>query len=82
MAKKSQHVVPDPKGGWVVKKGGSERASKHFERQQDAIDWARQLSKKQQTELVIHGRDGTIRQKDSYGRDPLPPEDHKPATVD
>ena len=77
MAGKSHHVVPDPEGGWNVTKGGSQRASKHFERQQDAIDWARDVSRNQRTELVIHRRDGTIRQKDSHGRDPHPPQDRK-----
>jgi hypothetical protein len=28
--------------------------------------------------VVIHGRDGKIRDKDSYGHDPCPPKDKKP----
>ena len=32
MAGKSHHVVPNPDGGWDVKKGGAERASGHFDR--------------------------------------------------
>ncbi|MDX6280180.1 MAG: hypothetical protein QOH03_1251, partial [Kribbellaceae bacterium] len=35
MAKNSHHVVPDPKGGWSVKKGGAVRASRHFERKSE-----------------------------------------------
>jgi len=27
--------------------------------------------------VVIHGRDGKIRDKDSYGNDPVPPKDKK-----
>lgn len=53
-------------------RGGSERASKHFERQQEAIEWGRQVSQNQGTELVIHRRDGTIREKDYHGQVPLP----------
>ena len=37
MAKNSHHVVPAPNGGWNVKKGGAERASKHFEKKEDAV---------------------------------------------
>ena len=77
MTDKSHHVVPDPDGGWNVLKGGSDRASKHFEIQQAAIEWARKVSRTQKTELVIHRRDGTILQKDLQGHDPLPPRDHK-----
>ena len=77
MAKSSHHVVPAPDGGWSVKKGGAERASKHFEKQTQAIDWARNASKNARTELVIHRRDGTIRQKDSHGTDSLPPRDKR-----
>jgi hypothetical protein len=77
MTDKSHHVVPDPDGGWNVLKGGSDRASKHFNAQQDAIEWARKVSKTQKTELFIHRRDGTILKKDSHDHDPLPPKDHK-----
>lgn len=73
MAKTSHHVIPAIQGGWSVKKGGAERASKHFEKQTQAIDWARNASKNAKSELVIHRRDGTIRQKDSHGADLLPP---------
>lgn len=77
MAKRSHHVVPAPSGGWSVKREGADRASKHFEKQSHAIEWARTASKEEKGELVIHGRDGTVRAKDSYGRDPLPPRDKR-----
>ena len=69
----TRHVVPNPDGGWDSKKGGAERASKHFEKKQDAVDYSRELSKKQKTELVIHKKDGTIQKKDSHGNDNFPP---------
>jgi len=77
MTAKTHHVVPDPDGGWNVLKGGADRASRHFDNQDEAIHWARKVSRTQNTELVIHKRDGTIRWKDSHGHDPLPPRDHK-----
>ena len=77
MAKKSTHVVPDPNGGWSVKRGGASRASRRFENQRDAITYARNISRNEGAEFVIHRQDGTIRSKESYGRDPFPPRDVK-----
>lgn len=75
MAKNSHHVVPDPNGGWSVKKEGASRASKRFDQKRDAVTYAKNISKDQGSELVIHGRDGTIIEKDFYGNDPNPPRD-------
>jgi hypothetical protein len=41
--------------------------------QQEAIDAATALARKQRTELYIHGRDGRIRERNSYGNDRHPP---------
>jgi uncharacterized protein YdaT len=61
MAKsESHHVVPNPDGGWDLKKAGSSRTSGHFDTQQDAIDRGREVSANQNTELFIHARDGQI----------------------
>ena len=73
MAKPSHHVVPGPNGGWNVKRGGSLRASKHFETKEDAEVWGLQISRQEGSELVIHKRDGTIERKNSYGGDLLSP---------
>jgi hypothetical protein len=60
-------------GEWGVKNDGADRASRRFPTQAAAISWGRKQSAKNRSELVIHGRDGTIRDKDSFGRDPHPP---------
>ena len=74
MAKrKEHHVVPNSKGGWDIKKGGGVRSIKHFDRKTDAESRAREISKYQGSELVIHGRDGKIQRSDSHGNDPHPP---------
>ena len=77
MPGKSHHVVPDPDGGWAVRKGGAKRVSKHFDRKTEAVSWGREVSRRQGSEFVIHKRDGTIQRKDSHGNDPLPPRDRK-----
>lgn len=75
MTRKTHHVVPDPEGGWDVKKGGATKSSKHFDNKQNAVDWGRQVSRNQKSEFLIHGRDGKIQQSDSHGGDPNPPKD-------
>lgn len=69
MTRTSYHVIRSPNGGWSVKKGRVSRASKHFDTQADAIEWAKKASKTQGGEFVVHGRDGTIRSRDTYGGD-------------
>ena len=38
---------------------------------------ARHLAQQNQSELVIHRPNGQIRDKDSLGKDPMPPKDSK-----
>ena len=72
MTKRSQHVVPSP-AGWVVKSAGAKKATRVFHTQDKAIDAARRIARNQRTELVVHGRDGRIREKSTYSKDPFPP---------
>ncbi|TDO05398.1 DUF2188 domain-containing protein [Sunxiuqinia elliptica] len=73
MSNNTRHVVPDPNGGWDSKKGGAQRASKHFDTKKETEQYSRELSRKEGSELFIHGRDGQIQRKDSHGNDPFPP---------
>ncbi len=74
---KNQHVVPRPGGSWGVKGEGNGRASSVRPTQERAIRDATRIARHERSEVVIHRRDGTIRDKDSYGRDPYPPKDTK-----
>jgi len=76
MAKKNQHVVKTD-DGWAVKGAGNSRATSTHRTQKDAINSARDIAINQKSEVVIHGVDGKIRDKDSYGNDPCPPRDKK-----
>ncbi len=73
---KSQHVVPRP-GGWGVVGERNARASSIQPTQDRAIRDAVRIARHEHSEVVIHGRDGKIRDKDSYGNDPCPPKDTK-----
>lgn len=71
MFKKGQHVVPGT-GGWSVKRAGASKASSTHATQDEAVAVARQIAQNQRTELYIHGRDGRIRERSSYGIDSPP----------
>jgi len=72
MSSKNQHVVPH-KGGWAVKGAGSQKASSVHSTQKSAIDTARSIARNQGSELLVHGKNGQIRSRDSHGNDPYPP---------
>jgi uncharacterized protein YdaT len=72
MSKPGQHVVPNG-DKWSVRRAGASKASATFETQGEAIERAREIARNQETELFIHGRDGRIRERDSYGNDTHPP---------
>ena len=74
--KRDIHVVPHD-DGWATKKEGASRAGSVTGTQKDAIDRARDQAKRERVEVVIHRKDGTIRDSDSYGNDPNPPKDRK-----
>lgn len=72
MTKKNKHVVPHSKG-WAVKSAGASKAGSVHRTQADAINTAKQSAQKSGSEMFIHGRNGRIRERNTYGRDPFPP---------
>jgi hypothetical protein len=69
---KNQHIVKHPEG-WAVKGEGNTKSTVVTRTQEEAIDKGREIAKNQESELLIHGRNGRIRERDSYGNDPNPP---------
>ena len=67
------HLVPNPAGGWDVKRPGAARASVHADTKAVAERLGREISRNQGTEFVIYGLDVHIQRKDSHGRDDFPP---------
>ncbi|MBL9080886.1 MAG: DUF2188 domain-containing protein [Planctomycetales bacterium] len=76
MAKKSVHVVPSG-NQWAVKPEGSSTPTSVHRTQHAAENAGRRVAQQNQSELVIHRPNGQIRDKDSYGNDPVPPKDAK-----
>jgi hypothetical protein len=77
MSKKNIHVTHRKDGSWAVIGEGDSRASSLHRTQSAALDVARPLAKANRSELVIHGRDNKIVDKDSYGNDPSRIKDRK-----
>ena len=71
--RKNQHVTPHPKGGWQVKGAGNSKATARTGTQAEAISIAKNIAVNHKSELVIHGTNGKIREKNSYGNDSHPP---------
>lgn len=71
--KKNQMVTPHPKGGWQVKGAGNSKATVRTKTQSKAKEIGRKISINQKSELIVCGRDGRIREKNSYGNDNYPP---------
>jgi len=65
---KNTTVGPSGDGKWNVDRGG--RTISTHRTQETAIDKAKPIAKREETDLIIKGRDGKIRSKDSYGNDP------------
>lgn len=79
MAKPARlHVVRVPEGGWGVRKPNAERVSFRHKTQAEAEAHAKEmLARAGGGEVVIHNREGQIRDCDTVppGNDPTPPKD-------
>nr|WP_315598611.1 DUF2188 domain-containing protein [uncultured Cupriavidus sp.] len=68
MANNDIHVVPAGKG-WAVEAPNSGKRTM-FATQEEAIGAGTERAKHDKVELLIHGRDGQIRERNSFGHDP------------
>lgn len=69
---KNQHVAKRD-DGWAVRGENNTRDTVIKPTQQEAFEAAREIARNQSSEVLIHGRDGIIRERNSYGNDPHPP---------
>ena len=63
------HVIPSEKG-WRVKIEGTGGARSTHPTQAEAAKTARRIARENRSELLIHGRNGQVRARNTYGRDP------------
>ena len=45
MARKEHHVVPNPNGGWDVRRENAKRSSGHYDTKQEAMDAGRKIGR-------------------------------------
>jgi len=63
------HVVPNG-SEWAVTHGGGTGPEQTFPTQAEAERAGREMARAEHTEFILHGQDGKIRERDSYGNDP------------
>ncbi|MGZ5849981.1 MAG: DUF2188 domain-containing protein [Methyloceanibacter sp.] len=66
---KNQHVTPHERG-WAVTADGAEAPSAIFKTQSEAWEKAKSLARKERSEALLHGKNGRIRERNTYGHDP------------
>jgi hypothetical protein len=64
------HIVRGNSGGWQVRIEGTARARSIHKTQAEAAKAGTLLARKNKSELLIHGRDGKIRERSTFGHDP------------
>lgn len=69
---KNIHVVRSG-DQWKVKQENCQCSFGNFDTQREAFGRAREIAMNNGQEVAIHGMDGRIRAKYSYGNDPYPP---------
>ena len=69
---KNLHIVKSP-NGWGIRKEGNSQLSSTFATQREAISKGREMAIQGRCELLIHGMNAKIRERNSYGNDPFPP---------
>jgi hypothetical protein len=60
---KNQHILPHPDGGWQVKGAGNTKATKRFKTKEEAVEFAKSVSKNQKSNIVPHKKDGKLQKK-------------------
>ena len=70
--KKPIHVVQRD-DGWAPLREGASRSGPVQRTQAQAIQAATATARREGCEVIIHGRGGQFRERNSYGNDPYPP---------
>ena len=72
MSRSPVHITPRGGQGWAVIRQGDDRATSLYPTQAQAAQAGRSIARRDHVEFLIHGRNGQIRARDSYGHDPFP----------
>lgn len=72
MSGKNQWVVRNG-DKWGVRGEGNSRLTSTHDTQQQAFERARNIARRESSEVIIQDKGGKIRERNSYGKDPFPP---------
>lgn len=72
MSRDTHRILPH-EDGWQVKRDGGQRASRVADTKAEAEKLGRTISEHQETEFIVHGRDGAMQRADSHGNDSKAP---------
>jgi hypothetical protein len=64
------HVIRGNNGGWQVRVEGKTRAQSIHNTQAEAAAVGKEIARRNKSELLVHGRDGKIRERSTFGHDP------------
>lgn len=64
------HVVPTERYGWAVEVEGTDGPASLYPTQEEAIAAGTERAKRDRVELLVHGRGGQIRERNSFDYDP------------
>lgn len=71
MQPKNIHVVPYTEDdSWTVKVESGDGVGQRYATRQDAIKAGTERARRDKVALIIYGRDGQIRERNSFGQDP------------
>jgi len=62
-------VTRTPGGDWKLRQDGAKRSVGLFDTQREAIERGKEVAESARRDLVVHGENGKIRSKDSYGNE-------------
>ena len=66
---RNQHVV-SLEQGWAVTAEGASQPFAVFKTQSEAWERAKSIARKERSEALLHGKNGLIRTRNTYGHDP------------
>jgi len=70
----NQHVVHRSNGSWAILGEGNSRDTLHVETQLQAFSTAKEIANNQGEDVIIHGLNGKIRERNTYCKpDYFPP---------
>jgi Uncharacterized protein conserved in bacteria (DUF2188) len=66
---RNQHVVSRG-DGWAVEPEGASEPHAIFKTQSEAWERAKSIARKERSEALLHAKNGQVRARNTYGRDP------------